>query len=103
MVVVAMPDPYTLLGLPEDADDAAIRRRYLELVRTHTPERAPERFAAIREAYERLRDPASRMRYRVFEAGRDESIDALLADLRARTPRRRATVEELLALGRKAP
>ena len=45
-----MSDPYTVLGLALDSTDEAIRRRYLQLVRTYTPERAPERFAAIREA-----------------------------------------------------
>ena len=34
-----MSDPYEVLGLPGDADDETIRRRYLELVRQFTPER----------------------------------------------------------------
>lgn len=96
-----MPDPYTVLGLALDSTDEAIRRRYLQLVRTHTPERAPERFAAIREAYDKLRDPVSRLRYRVFEAGKDDTIEAILADAKALLPRRRVPVAELLALGRR--
>ena len=43
-----MADPYGVLGLPADADDEVIRRRYLELVRQYTPEQNPEKFAAIR-------------------------------------------------------
>jgi len=96
-----MADPYTVLGLALDSTDEAIRRRYLQLVRTYTPERAPERFAAIREAYDKLRDPSSRLRYRVFEAGKDDTLEAIIADARARLPRRRVPVSELLALGRR--
>jgi curved DNA-binding protein CbpA len=96
-----MSDPYTVLGLALDSTDEAIRRRYLQLVRAYTPERAPERFAAIREAYEKLRDPISRLRYRVFEAGKDDTIEAIIADAKARLPRRRVPMSKLLALGRK--
>ena len=96
-----MSDPYTVLGLALDSTDEAIRRRYLQLVRTYTPEHAPERFAAIREAYEKLRDPISRLRYRVFEAGKDDTIEAIIADAKTRLPRRRVPISELLALGRK--
>ena len=96
-----MPDPYTVLDLVLDSTDEVIRRRYLQLVRTYTPERAPERFAAIREAYDKLRDPVSRLRYRVFEAGKDDTIEAILADAKALLPRRRVPVAELLALGRR--
>ena len=96
-----MSDPYTVLDLALDSTDEAIRRLYLQLVRTYTPERAPERFAAIREAYEKLRDPVSRLRYRVFEAGQDDTLEAIIADAKARRPRRRVPVAELLALGRR--
>jgi len=44
------------LGLEEGADEAAIRRRFRELAMRHHPDRGgdPERFQAIRAAYERL-------------------------------------------------
>ena len=96
-----MSDPYTTLGLPPDSTDETIRRRYLMLVRTYTPDRAPERFTAIREAYEKLRDPVSRLRYQLFEAGKDDSLEAIIAEAKASMPRRRVPVAELLALGRK--
>ena len=56
-----MDDPFSVLGLPADASDEAIRARYLELVRENPPERAPERFARIQEAYDRLREPTARL------------------------------------------
>jgi curved DNA-binding protein CbpA len=91
-------DPYAVLGLPPDSDDEAIRRRYLELVRQFSPERQPERFAAVRAAYERLRDLDTRLRHRLFEAGRRDTIDAILEELACRTPRRRLSLKALLSV-----
>jgi curved DNA-binding protein CbpA len=96
-----MADPYQVLGLPPDSDDDTIRRRYLELVRQFTPERHPEKFAAVRAAYESLRDFNTRLRYRLFEAGKNESVDAIIEDLTCRSPRRRLSLETLLATVKK--
>jgi curved DNA-binding protein CbpA len=96
-----MADPYTVLGLPADSDDETIRRRYLELVRHFSPEHHPERFAAVRAAYESLRDRDARLRHRLFEAGRRETLDAILEEVACRTLRRRATLPALLALLRR--
>ncbi len=92
-----MADPYQVLELPPDCDDEFIRRRYLELVRKFPPERHPERFAAIRSAYESLRDLNTRLRYRLFEAGMNESVDGIIEELTCRGPRRRVSLETLLA------
>ena len=96
-----MSDPYAILGLPPDSDDEAIRRRYLQLVREFSPERHPQKFAEIRQAYENLKDLNTRLQHRVFEAGKNESIDAIIEELTCRMPRRRLSLKELLALGRK--
>ena len=94
-------DPYSILELTPDSDDAAIRRQYLRLVRLHTPEREPERFAAIRAAYEKLRDPITRLRYQLFEVGKDEDLEAIIHDAKATRAPRRVPVAELLDLGLK--
>src|SRR5438067_8176768 len=96
-----MTDPYTVLGLPPDSDDETIRRRYLELVRQFTPEHHPEKFAAVRSAYESLRDLNTRLRYRLFEAGRKETVPALIEEVQCRSPRRRPSLQTLLATARK--
>jgi curved DNA-binding protein CbpA len=93
-----MTDPYIVLGLPDDSDDETIRRRYLELVRQYSPEHHPEKFAAIRAAYEQLRDLNTRLRHRLFEAGKKESIDAILEEIECRSPRRRVSLKALLSL-----
>ena len=45
---------YEILGLPEDADEKAVKRAYFKLVRQFSPEKDPERFQEIREAYENI-------------------------------------------------
>src|SRR5260221_11851632 len=98
----AMTVPYQVLGLSAYCDDDTIRRRYLELVRQYTPERYPDKFAAIRAAYENLRDLNTRLRYRLFEAGKNERVDAIIEELACRRPRRRGSLETLLACSTKA-
>ncbi len=96
-----MNDPYAVLGLPPDSDDAAIRRRYLELVRRHPPEHDPRKFAEVRAAYERLKDLDTRLRYRLFDAGKNESIEALIEEVSCRSPRRRVSLATLLGVMRR--
>lgn len=93
-----MSDPYEVLGLAHDADEAVIRRRYLELVRQFPPDRAPERFAAIRAAYDEVRDPARRLEAQIFKPSTTDSLDTLAADLRARLVAARLPLDALLAL-----
>jgi len=59
-------NPYDVLGLPRQASEADIKRAYFQLVRQFPPERQPEKFRAIRTAYEQLRDPEHRARIDLF-------------------------------------
>ena len=93
-----MSDPYAVLGLPPESDDDTIRRRYLELVRQFPPEHQPEKFAAIRAAYENLRDLNTRLRYRLFEAGKKDSVDAIIEEVTCRSPRCRVSLKTLLSV-----
>jgi curved DNA-binding protein CbpA len=95
-----MTDPFAQLGLGPDADDAAIRSAYLELVRRYPPEQAPERFAIIRAAYQVLQSRDDRLRWRLFDAGLHYSIETFVEELACRTPRRRPSLTELLAAAR---
>lgn len=49
-----MSDPYQVLGIARDADDAAVRAAYLAAVRLCPPDRDAERFAALRRAFDAL-------------------------------------------------
>ena len=97
-----MADPYHVLGLPADSDDEQIRRRYLELVKQFSPEHHPEKFAAVRAAYESLRDLTTRVRHRLFEAGSNDSLDAIIQELACpKSRRRRLSLQALLSLARR--
>ena len=79
-------DPAGVLGVPPSATDEEIRAAYLAKVRECPPDRSPEQFERIRDAYELLRDPRGRVRHRLF-AG---DAGAPLASLFTRDlPRRR--------------
>ena len=59
-------DPFDILGISPDAADDEIRAAYLARVRECPPDRSPEQFEQIRDAYDKLRDPRARIRYRLF-------------------------------------
>lgn len=93
-----MTDPYIVLGLSSDADEATIRRRYLELVREYPPERAPERFTEIRTAYESLRDPVKRIEKQLFGLRMEDSLNDIRADVVKRLRSERIPTRVLLDL-----
>jgi curved DNA-binding protein CbpA len=97
-----MVDPYQILGISPASDDEAIRGRYLELVRQFSPERNPEKFAEIRNAYEQLRDLKTRLRYRLFEAGRNETIDGIIEEIICQSPRQPIRMQALWAMLKKS-
>jgi curved DNA-binding protein CbpA len=53
-------DPREILGLAPNATDEEIRAAYLKKVKEYPPERSPEAFERIRDAYDLLRDPRRR-------------------------------------------
>jgi curved DNA-binding protein CbpA len=54
-------DPFSILGVDEDATDDEIKRRYLALVRSFPPDREPELFQTYRAAFEALRTERDRL------------------------------------------
>jgi hypothetical protein len=52
--------PFEVLGVPEDAGEEEIRRAYLVKVKEFPPDRSPEAFERIRDAYEAAREPRMR-------------------------------------------
>jgi curved DNA-binding protein len=81
-MAVAFRDYYDALGVPRDASEEDIRRAYRRLARQYHPDvnKAPDaedRFKAVSEAYEVLRDPEKRSLYDRFgeswKAGQDVS------------------------------
>lgn len=66
---MARKDYYEILGVPKDADEAAIRQAYKKLARKYHPDRNPgdkaseERFKEVAEAYAVLGTPQKRAEY----------------------------------------
>lgn len=62
-------DPYNVLGVPRDADEAAIKAAYRKLARRNHPDLNPgkpaaeERFKAVSAAHDLLSDPDKRARF----------------------------------------
>ena len=59
-VVTLTEDAREILGVTPNAGDAEIRSAYLRKVKENPPDRAPEQFERIRDAYDLLRDPRRR-------------------------------------------
>ena len=54
-------DPRQILGISPEAGNEEIRAAYLRKVKEFPPDRAPQEFEKVRDAYEILRDPRRRM------------------------------------------
>jgi hypothetical protein len=59
--------PYAVLGVEPDATSDPVRIAYHRKVREHPPERDPEGFKRVREAYETLRSPRKRAELTLLE------------------------------------
>ncbi len=74
---------FLILDLPINASDENIRKKYLELVKKHPPEKDSEQFHKITAAYEEIKDQRSRVKSRLFTALQDTDVDETLETLAA--------------------
>ncbi len=79
-------DPYEVLELTPGASDQEIRAAYLRKLKQHPPERDPQEFERVRDAYEDLRDPRTRTRKLLFSG---DPLPPLAKLLEGRRPSRR--------------
>lgn len=97
-VDIAMANPYTVLGVqPEDSDEA-IRRNYLKAVRQYPPDRHPDDFRRVHEAYERIKDEERRLAFLLFDPTQGETLDDLIAEETCKTSTQRMGLSTLLKL-----
>ena len=71
-------DPRQVLGIPAEAGDEEIRAAYLRKVKEYPPDRAPQQFERVRDAYETLRDPRRRTRQLLLSADPRQPLVSLL-------------------------
>ncbi len=93
--------PYEILGINSSSDDKTIRNAYLRLVKEHSPDRDPEKFKKIADAYETVKDENRRLKYYLFNKDLpvDCPFEALVLQVKnaeKRTPPRFEQFKELL-------
>jgi DnaJ-class molecular chaperone len=93
-----MTDPYEVMELEPGSSEAEVRRRYLELVRKHPPDRDPARFTEIRRAYDQLRDPEVRLTSQLFDVKTEDSLEAIVAEVERRLRTVRIPLTTLLSM-----
>ena len=71
-------DPQNILGVAQDADAGEIRSAYLNKIKEFPPERCPQEFERVRDAYEILSDPRHRARVMLKSANPEASLVTLL-------------------------
>jgi len=69
-----------ILEIPIEADEAEIRSAYLTKVKQYPPERSPEEFQRVRQAYDLFRDPRERGRLRWLRLNFDAPFQGLLQE-----------------------
>jgi hypothetical protein len=97
-----MSNPYHLLGIALDADDAAVRAAYLRAVQLCPPDRDAERFAALRRAYDALATQRQRIATALFDK-EPPSLPALVHLLESRLQPRRPELATLLRVLKGGP
>ena len=92
-------DPFTVLGVDENAGDEAIKQRYLALVRAYPPDREPDRFQEYRRAYEAVRGERERLEVKLLRTSNAALSRLKLHCLRAAgTDRHRPSQATMTAL-----
>ena len=68
----------TTLGIDLDADEQAIHAAYVRQIKTHPPDKDPDTFEQVRDAFQLLRDPLARARHAVLNVDPAAPLVALL-------------------------
>jgi curved DNA-binding protein CbpA len=89
-------NPFSMLGVSAASTDAEIRKRYLELTREFPPEQHPEKFAAVREAYEAIRTIDQRANSMLYKQGSEDTFESIIEEIECTTPRPRPSLTSLL-------
>jgi tetratricopeptide (TPR) repeat protein len=94
-------DHYETLGVGRDASPSVVKTAYLRLIQVHTPEKSPDQFRLISEAYRTLSNPDRRKQYDSEERLPPQLQGILNTIMREAESDPGSAAEELLALGSK--
>ncbi|MEW6378062.1 MAG: DnaJ domain-containing protein [bacterium] len=95
-----MKNPYKALQISPSASDLAIKEAYVRKVKEYPPERFPEEFKEIREAYEAIATPRSRVAYKLFHLEEPDPQE-LAGNLLASGERKRIPPKKLIDIALK--
>jgi curved DNA-binding protein CbpA len=71
-------NPHAVLGVGPEADDEQIRAAYLGKIKQYPPDRCPDEFESVRDAYDLLRDRRRRAQHTLFSCDPEAPLEALL-------------------------
>jgi len=80
---------YLVFDLPHDASEDAIRQAYLENVKKYTPEKDPERFRNLTQAYENIKNNRVRIHNQLHPFDNISDCEEKLFELAKVKPLRR--------------
>lgn len=78
------PHPAAILGVSTQATEAEIRSAYLKKIKENPPERSPETFERIRDAYSVLSDPFKRIECTLLQVDPEEPVTQLLEKVKTK-------------------
>jgi curved DNA-binding protein CbpA len=90
-----MSTPYEILEVEPFATDGEIKEAYIQRVKQYPPDRFPEEFKQIRDAYERISTLKGRIDYRLFSL-EPPDLNRLLERLFAAGERKRLSPQRLI-------
>ena len=97
----SMKTPYEILGISEDCNNDTVKKGYLGMVKQFPPERFPDDFQRIRNAYEKIKTEKDRVALELFDKTLPDPKE-LIRELKRFSPENRPdeqTLQELLAIG----
>ncbi|MGA1795333.1 MAG: J domain-containing protein [bacterium] len=90
-----MSTPYEILEVEPSATDEEIKAVYIEKVKRYPPDRFPETFKEIRDAYEKIATLKHRIDYRLFSTDPPD-LNRLLERLLSKGERKRLSPQCLV-------
>ncbi len=93
-----MISAFDILGVDSNTSDEAVRKAYLQKIREYPPERFPETFKDVRQAFDAIATQKLRLAYRLFSQNTPSASFLAEKALKTEKPGVRPTKDMFLAL-----